>query len=119
MDLTYRDKKLKSSLECLAASGLPFATPWLSWIAEGRPNAPARRQVGDEVFSIPLEGRLGDFDIALLPNGLMSLREYQAEKMSWRVLFFQTNPGHIVDLARDLQVGSCCVHLQEKKTRVH
>jgi len=119
MEVAYRDKKLVQSLNSLKSSGLAHETPKLSWVLSADNAAIPDIQVAspamDEVFCIPLGGKLSDFDIALLPNGLMSLREYQADTMSWKVLFYQTNPGHIVDLARDLAVGSSCVHLQEKR----
>jgi SNF2 family DNA or RNA helicase len=121
MEVGYRDKKLSQSLTSLKKSGLSFEEPRLSWVMIGSgeqvAEPPGELSRMDEVFRIPLSGSLNQFDIALLPNGLMSLREYQVDTMNWRVLFYQTNPGHIVDLARDLAVGSSCVHLQEKKTR--
>jgi hypothetical protein len=121
MEVAYRDKKFSQSLQSLETAGLPFGEPKLSWVISTKmtplPEPTESPSLVDEVFCIPLGGKLKDFDIALLPNGLMSLREYQFDTMSWKVLFYQTNPGHIVDLARDLAVGSSCAHLQEKKIR--
>lgn len=118
MEVAYREKKLAQSLTSLKLSGLAFETPKLSWVLSEvggkNPEIQTASRAMGEVFCIPLGGKLSDFDIALLSNGLMSLREYQTDTMSWKVLFYQTNPGHIVDLARDLAVGSSCVHLQEK-----
>lgn len=118
MEVAYRDKKLAQSLHSLKISGLPFGEPCLSWTPPGD-NEPglttwSDQKCHEEVFRIPLAGKLADFDIALMPTGLMSLREYQPSTMKWKILFHQTNPGHLVDLARDLEVGSSCVHLQEK-----
>ena len=120
MSPEFRQKKLESSLGHLVSSGLPHGDPLvLDLIRTSQAQDSKDSGAGATMFSIPLKGSLESFDIALMNTGLMALREYDPALNSWKVIAYQGNPGHLVDLANDMLVGCRCSHLVETKPRVH
>lgn len=120
MSPEYRQKKLESSLVHLVNVGIPHGEPLILDAGRtGQASGSVDPGAGATMFSIPLQGTLESFDIALMNSGLMALREHDPKLNSWRVIAYQGNPGHLVDLANDMLVGCRCSHLVETKPRVH
>jgi len=116
----FRQKKLELSLGCLVSSGVTYGDPLILDLERmSQASESADSGAGATMFSIPLKGGLEAFDISLMNTGLMALREYDPKLNTWKVVAYQGNPGHLVDLANDMLVGCRCSHLIENKRRVH
>lgn len=120
MNPEYSQKKLEASLKHLGSAGLTYGNPLVADPGRmSKASGSSGSEAGTTKFSIPLAGDLGAFDISLMNTGLMALREYDPTLNAWKIVAYQGNPEHLVDLAKDMLVGFRCSHLIETPIRVH
>lgn len=120
MDHEYIERRLKLCCEHLEIRGITYGQP-----QRHRGDPPKvvpkigvknqhREKSNKAVFFVPLTGKLEIFDIALLDNGMTALREINPDDFTRKILFEQAIPEFIVDIAKDLEAGYSCSHLQTR-----
>lgn len=108
MNQQFIDKRLSLCVAQLKKRGMPHRrTKWPT-------TDPVKGQEDEVVFFVELEGKMKSFDIALKSNGMTSLRRYHPRECRYETVMEQGMPDFIVDIAKDIELGYVCSHLQTR-----